>query len=331
MSENKNLPQEISVQKRREYLQSLVLAIYRVTAYMPPTDHLRIKLREEALNVASHAEHLTAGNRNEYSKFIACVQILVHYCEIAEQQEMSTGQNFAVLKHALFNLRNSYELSGHDKLDEEHLVFLSNTDLEKQAPAEEPTSTDEGGNKSGKNKESDSSNTDEESYKATPAGSPNNPPKVSLADNRTEEPSEPSRVTNLREWNKQNSEAGNPPVNLPTEAVSRVAEKTRDEENTNQSYRSNKSDSSNQPNQSLPTGQAGNSSNNTKSKKQTLSTRQKKVLQYISDNKEAEVSDLAKILPDVSKRTIRRDLDKLSQFGHIKKHGRTNGAKYVLI
>ncbi|MEX0877584.1 MAG: hypothetical protein WDZ40_01815, partial [Candidatus Spechtbacterales bacterium] len=108
MSESQN---NIDIQNKRDYLYALVLAVYRVTDKFPPQEHLRLKMREEALNILSHVEHIYAGKESDrYVKFVNSVRTLVHYCEIASEQKWLHESNFEVLKHELFKLRNSFEM-----------------------------------------------------------------------------------------------------------------------------------------------------------------------------------------------------------------------------
>lgn len=62
-----------------------------------------------------------------------------------------------------------------------------------------------------------------------------------------------------------------------------------------------------------------------------LSPRQKKILEYFERHHKARVSDLAHMLPDISRRTIRRDLDRLARTRFIEKDGKTNGMSYVRV
>lgn len=103
--------QNLDLQNKRDYLYALVLAVYRVTDKFPPEEHLRLKMREEAVNILSHVEHIYAGQESDrYIKFVNSIQTLVHYCEIANEQKWMHESNFEVLKHELFKLRNSFEM-----------------------------------------------------------------------------------------------------------------------------------------------------------------------------------------------------------------------------
>lgn len=75
--------------------------------------------------------------------------------------------------------------------------------------------------------------------------------------------------------------------------------------------------------------------NNTDDKKEQateyfLSDRHKNILKFLSQNEKAQVMDLQKILPDVTKRTIRRDLDDLMKLGKIIRSGDFNQVFYKI-
>jgi len=61
-----------------------------------------------------------------------------------------------------------------------------------------------------------------------------------------------------------------------------------------------------------------------------LSDRQGKILEFLSKNEKAQVMDLITIFPDITKRTIRRDLDELLQAGKIDRTGDFNQVSYQL-
>jgi len=61
-----------------------------------------------------------------------------------------------------------------------------------------------------------------------------------------------------------------------------------------------------------------------------LTGRQKKIIDFLTSNEKAQVMDLKKILPDVTKRTIRRDLDQLMEFGKIVRFGDFNQVFYQI-
>jgi len=60
------------------------------------------------------------------------------------------------------------------------------------------------------------------------------------------------------------------------------------------------------------------------------SDRQKKILEFLSKNEKAQVMDLQTILPDITKRTIRRDLDELLEIGKIIRLGDFNHVFYKI-
>lgn len=60
------------------------------------------------------------------------------------------------------------------------------------------------------------------------------------------------------------------------------------------------------------------------------SGRQEKIIEFLSKNEKAQVMDLQTILPDVTKRTIRRDLDELLELGKITRQGDFNQVFYKL-
>ena len=62
-----------------------------------------------------------------------------------------------------------------------------------------------------------------------------------------------------------------------------------------------------------------------------LSARQRKILQILAKNQKAQVSDLIKELPTVTKRTIRRDLDDLLKGGRIVRVGEFNQVYYKML
>ena len=59
-----------------------------------------------------------------------------------------------------------------------------------------------------------------------------------------------------------------------------------------------------------------------------LSDRHKKIIEYLSNNEKAQVMDLQKVLPDITKRTIRRDLDDLQKKKRITRFGEFNQIFY---
>lgn len=64
--------------------------------------------------------------------------------------------------------------------------------------------------------------------------------------------------------------------------------------------------------------------------KDSLSERQKKILKFLKENKKAQVMDLQAVLADVTKRTIRRDLDDLLKKGSIIRVGEWNQVFYQI-
>lgn len=62
-----------------------------------------------------------------------------------------------------------------------------------------------------------------------------------------------------------------------------------------------------------------------------LSLRQKRLLEYMKKNKNVQIKDLQHLLPKMSTRTIRRDLDKLAKHKLIGRSGKTNGTTYTFI
>lgn len=61
-----------------------------------------------------------------------------------------------------------------------------------------------------------------------------------------------------------------------------------------------------------------------------ISDRQKKIIEFLIKNEKAQVMDLQAILPDVTKRTIRRDLDELLDSGKIVRLGEFNQVFYKI-
>ncbi|MDP3882645.1 MAG: DeoR family transcriptional regulator [Candidatus Staskawiczbacteria bacterium] len=59
-------------------------------------------------------------------------------------------------------------------------------------------------------------------------------------------------------------------------------------------------------------------------------SRQMKIVDFLSKNSEAQVMDLQRVMPDVTKRTIRRDLDELLRAGRIVRLGEFNQVVYKL-
>ncbi|MBI2050007.1 MAG: DeoR/GlpR transcriptional regulator [Candidatus Staskawiczbacteria bacterium] len=61
-----------------------------------------------------------------------------------------------------------------------------------------------------------------------------------------------------------------------------------------------------------------------------ISERQKKILQILNEKGKAQVSDFKNVLIDVTKRTIRRDLDELLKNGKIVRVGEWNQVFYQI-
>jgi hypothetical protein len=61
-----------------------------------------------------------------------------------------------------------------------------------------------------------------------------------------------------------------------------------------------------------------------------VTARQSKIIEYLSKNEKAQVMDLQTVLPDITKRTIRRDLDDLLESGKVIRTGDFNQVSYQL-
>jgi len=61
-----------------------------------------------------------------------------------------------------------------------------------------------------------------------------------------------------------------------------------------------------------------------------LTDRHKKILEFLDKNKKAQVMDLQKVLPDITKRTIRRDLEDLLRASKIMRMGEFNQVFYKI-
>ena len=59
-----------------------------------------------------------------------------------------------------------------------------------------------------------------------------------------------------------------------------------------------------------------------------LTGRQKKIMEMLNEKEKAQVSDIIKVLPNITKRTIRRDLDGLLQMGKVVRVGEWNQVFY---
>jgi hypothetical protein len=62
-----------------------------------------------------------------------------------------------------------------------------------------------------------------------------------------------------------------------------------------------------------------------------LTERQKKILEILQNNEKTQVSDIIKFLPDITKRTIRRDLDGLLEMGKVVRVGEWNQIFYQVM
>lgn len=69
---------------------------------------------------------------------------------------------------------------------------------------------------------------------------------------------------------------------------------------------------------------------NSNSKNFKLSNRQSKIIEFLKKNQKAQVMDLMAVLPDVTKRTIRRDLDELLKMGKVAREGEFNQVLYKI-
>lgn len=70
------------------------------------------------------------------------------------------------------------------------------------------------------------------------------------------------------------------------------------------------------------------------SKKRTkpnLKKRERKIVKILGEEREAQVGDLKESFPDISKRTLRRDLDGLLEKGIIVRNGEWNDVYYTLV
>lgn len=61
-----------------------------------------------------------------------------------------------------------------------------------------------------------------------------------------------------------------------------------------------------------------------------LSARQEEIYQLIRSDKRVTISDVEDVVPNVSNRTLRRDLNKLEKLGLIKQMGKTRDSYYTL-
>ena len=61
-----------------------------------------------------------------------------------------------------------------------------------------------------------------------------------------------------------------------------------------------------------------------------MSNRQRKIIEFLKAKDRAQVRELQKILPEVTKRTLRRDLDELLQKNLVARKGEWNMVSYEL-
>jgi len=64
--------------------------------------------------------------------------------------------------------------------------------------------------------------------------------------------------------------------------------------------------------------------------KSDLTARQQKIVEFLKQKERAQVADLLQVLPNVTKRTIRRDLDELLEMGQIVRTGNFNQVSYQM-
>ncbi len=62
-----------------------------------------------------------------------------------------------------------------------------------------------------------------------------------------------------------------------------------------------------------------------------LSVRQKKILDYMENSKRVDMSEIVRLIPDVSERTLRRDMDVLENLNKVRQIGKTRDSYYELI
>jgi Fe2+ or Zn2+ uptake regulation protein len=74
--------------------------------------------------------------------------------------------------------------------------------------------------------------------------------------------------------------------------------------------------------------QGGTPGNDGEETREGLTERQKKILEMLDKNEKAQVSDIIKVLPNITKRTIRRDLDGLLEMGKVVRVGQWNRVFY---
>lgn len=79
----------------------------------------------------------------------------------------------------------------------------------------------------------------------------------------------------------------------------------------------------------LPSGQAGGQEV-PRQEQRGITERQRSILEFLKAKKKVQVWELQKILPQVTKRTLRRDLDDLLQMNIIERKGEWNAVFYEL-
>lgn len=110
-----------TLEAHKRYLQSVVLALYRVSDILPQNEALRFKLREEALNTISHAEHFYLDPNVLNYKFGASLSTLNQYCVLAREQRWLSEKNFLIVENALKELQNALsELEAKDVKSKKH-------------------------------------------------------------------------------------------------------------------------------------------------------------------------------------------------------------------
>lgn len=201
---------------KRQGIMSLVLAVYRVTDNIAEHEPLRLKLREECLNVVSASERFMQDNVSEKS-FIAALNSLLQFLSIAQRQGLGINElNFVVLEREFRRIRHEF-LS---------LVL------------------------------------------------PTSPLKEGSANT----------------------------VDRPTIYTHAVKDKVL----RNKKGKKNREEPA-------------------------FSARQEKLFSYLEKHRTAQIKDLQHLFPEISSRTVRRDLDGLVRSGLISRKGKTNGTSYTFI
>lgn len=62
-----------------------------------------------------------------------------------------------------------------------------------------------------------------------------------------------------------------------------------------------------------------------------ISKRQGEILDYLEENNDIAISDIMKNFSSVSSRTLRRDLSKLEELGHVRQVGKTKDSRYKFL